>query len=244
MYVHLFRTALALILSCWAFATPVLAQELMVGISEGNSGYDSSYVRDYTHILTGRVYVSSKFNSFTIEDGLTGASLLYRPNNQVNLGIGASYRSLTLNLGFGFAFLNQDGDAKGETEYFDAQANVFRPKWAINTFFQTYRGYYVDGYTKQELGWDVPTEFAARSDIRQVTLGLTALHIFNDERFSYRAAFNQDAWQRKSAGSWLAGGYATYYDVRADSSLVPLALDSLFGRGPGDSAPLDSSIWE
>ena len=219
---------MVLLLFLWARAIAGHAQEVGMGLSYGNSGYDSSYVRDYTHILTTRVYVSSKFNSFTIEDGQTGASLQYRPNNQVNLGIGASYRSLTLNLGFGFSFLNQDVDAKGETDYFDAQANVFRPKWAINSFFQTYRGYYIDGYTKAELGWNVPTELPARRDIRQATVGITALHIFNDQRFSYRAAFNQDAWQRKSAGSWLAGGYGTYYAFRADSSLVPSALDSLF----------------
>jgi hypothetical protein len=193
-----------------------------------NGGYDSLYVKDYTHILTTRLYTSSKTNSFTFTDNNTGGELVYRPNNRVNLGIGASYRAFTLNLGIGFKFLNKDDGAKGSTEYFDAQGNMFGRKWVTNLFFQTYKGYYIDGWSKDSLGWDVPTEVPYRGDIRQSNFGFSTLHVFNNERFSYRAAFNQDAWQRKSAGSWLLGGYATYYDVSSDSSLVPSVLSERF----------------
>jgi hypothetical protein len=195
-----------------------------------NTGYDSAYVWDYTHMITGRVYASTKTNAFSLLDRETGERLRYRPNNQVNLGIGASYRSYTLNLGVGFGFLNKDADDKGETDYLDAQFNYFSRFIAINGFFQVYEGYYVDGRTPQELNWTSPVTKAYREDVRQENLGLSAVYIVNNERFSYRAAFNQDAWQRRSAGSFLAGAYISYYKVyaRSDSSLMPSVLADLF----------------
>ncbi len=193
-----------------------------------NIGYDTAYVLDYTHLITGRVYASTKTNAFSLLDRETGERLLYRPNNQVNLGIGASYRSYTLNLGLGFGFLNKDAADKGETDYLDAQFNYFSRFIAINGFFQVYEGYYVDGRTPQELNWASPVTKAYREDVRQENLGLSAVYILNNERFSYRAAFNQDAWQRRSAGSFLAGAYITYYKVTGDSSLMPTVLAPRF----------------
>jgi hypothetical protein len=193
-----------------------------------NSGFDSTYVLDYTYMVTGRVYASTKTNAFSLLDRETGERLRYRPNNQVNLGIGASYRCYTLNLGVGFGFLNKDAADKGETDYLDAQVNYFSRFIAINGFFQLYKGYYVADRTPQELGWANPVAKAYREDVSQENIGLSAVHILNNERFSYRAAFNQDAWQRRSAGSFLIGAYATYNRATGDSSLMPTTLASRF----------------
>jgi hypothetical protein len=193
--------------------------------------YDTMYVTDLTHILTTRTYLSTKFNSMELNDNSTGESLIYRPNSNVNLGVGFSYRAFTLNLAFGFGFLNNQDDVLGETSYFDAQSNMFSKKLATNLFFQTYQGYYIDSHDRAELGYPADGEKRPyRRDLRQANLGLSSLYIFNNDKFSYRASFTQDAWQKKSAGSWLAGGYVTYFTVRGDSSLVPQALDSAFGE--------------
>ncbi len=206
------------------------SQVFTVPDSTNITPYNSDYVEDMTHILTTRTYLSTKFNFIELSDDLTVESIIYRPNNQVNLGAGFSYRAFTLNLAFGFGFLNNQDDVLGETSYFDAQSNMFAKKWATNLFFQTYQGYFVDSHSRAELGYPEDGDKRAyRRDIRQSNLGLSSLHIFNNDRFSYRASFTQDAWQKKSAGSWLAGGYLTYFTVRGDSSLVPQALDSLFG---------------
>lgn len=191
--------------------------------------YNSLYVEDYTHILTTRIYLSTKFNSITLEDVTNNTSVVYEPNNQVNLGFGFSYRAFTLNIGIGFAFLNQDDDVQGETSHFDAQANMYSKKLATNLFFQTYSGYHMTSHNREELGWpDDGTARPYRRDLEQSNIGFSSLYIFNNDRFSYRASFTQDAWQKKSAGSWLAGAYATYFNMYADSSLVPQALDDQF----------------
>ena len=189
--------------------------------------FDTMYVRDYTDRVTGRLYLSTKYNSLTLI-GPMDDRLVHRPNNRVNIGIGASYRGLTLNIGFGVPFLNQDDEVRGKTRYLDAQANFHTQRWAANLFLQVFSGYYIATHSKEQLGWIQPTERPYREDLTEFNIGVSMLRVLNDRRFSYRAAFSQDAWQRRSQGSWLVGGYSTYFNADADSSLVPTALQDQY----------------
>lgn len=193
--------------------------------------FDTAYVHDYSRILTGRLYMSTKYNRLLLGAREGERDLSFRPNNRVNFGVGASYRALTLNIGVGIPLLNRDDAIRGRTRYIDAQANIHTKRWATNLFLQRFAGYFISSHQLSELGWDQRTTFPTRADLREFNVGVSSVHIVNNERFSYRAAFNQDAWQRKSQGSWLVGGYATWFSLRADSSLVPSALDDRFESG-------------
>ena len=57
------------------------------------SGFDTAYVHDYSHIVTGRFYLSTKFNRMRFGSD-RGPDLFYLPNNRYNFGLGASYRAL------------------------------------------------------------------------------------------------------------------------------------------------------
>lgn len=195
-----------------------------------STGFDTAYVHDYSHIVTGRFYLSTKYNRMRFGSE-QGPDLLYLPNNRYNFGLGVSYRALTLNIGVGIPGLNTDQDRYGETRYLDAQANVYTKRWATNLFLQVFSGYYTPSFTKAELGWVQDTEFATRRDLVQRNIGVSTVRIMNNDRFSYRAAFNQDAWQRRSQGSWLVGGYLTYFALQADSSLIPQTLSDRFEPG-------------
>lgn len=204
-----------------------MGSSLSAQIATGRTSFDSTYVSDYSRKLTMRLYSNTKYNALTIASR-SAADLVYRPNNRINIGIGASYRALTLNIGFGIPFLNNDDAVRGKTRYLDAQANIHTQRWASNMFLQVFSGYYVSSHDLSQVGWTQETQRPYRADLVQFNIGASALHIFNHRRFSYRASFNQDAWQRKSQGSFLLGGYLTYYDLRADSSLVPTALADQF----------------
>ena len=190
---------------------------------------DTLYVKDYSHLLTMRLFGSSKFNAFRIGANDGSPDLVFKPNNKINMGIGASYRRFTINLGFGIPFVNNDDARYGRTRYLDAQANLLSPERATNLFLQVFKGYYIDSHDRQEVGWpDQVTELPYRGDLNEFNVGISSMRVYNSRRFSYRAAFNQDAWQRRSQGSTMLGGYALYYRIRADSSLVPTTLARRF----------------
>lgn len=191
---------------------------------------DTAYVRDYSQRVTLRLYGSHKFNSMLLRAQDPYKDLRYRPNGQVNIGIGASLRKLTLNIGVRMPFVNDDDDRKGRTRYLDAQANLYGTKQASNLFLQVYKGYHITSHTKELIGWRGSTDFPYRADVLQYNFGTSSLSILNHRRFSYRAGFNQDAVQLRSQGTWLVGGYLTGFVVRADSALVPSLLQEQFPR--------------
>lgn len=214
-------------------ALALIATQVQAALADipGNKGFDTTYVKDYSRQITGRTYLSTKYNRLRLVGMRRAQAITYKPNNKFNIGVGASYKALTLNIGVGIPGLNKDQEKYGTTRYLDAQANIHTKRWATNLFLQGFRGYYISSHTKEELGWAQATLYPTRPDIEEYNFGVSTVHIFNNDRFSYRAAFNQDAWQRKSQGSFLAGGYITYFRLRSDSSLVPVRLATYFEPG-------------
>jgi len=203
------------------------------GSSRAQRALDSLYVRDFSNRPTVRLYVSSKFNSLAIRAIDPFTDLRYQPNGHYNIGIGASYKRLTLNIGLPMPFVPSDVEEKGRTRYLDAQATLHTNKQSSNLFLQVFKGYHITSHSLARLGWTQPTDYPYRSDLVQFNIGLSTLRIVDHEHFSYRATFNQDAWQQRTKGSWLFGGYATCYVLNADSSVVPAAVQDEFSSSSG-----------
>src|SRR5690606_30043559 len=193
-------------LLCGAFGIP--------GLALGQ--YDTSYYVSYEDQITGRFYLSQKYVSFRYID--TGNDLVFRylPNTTLNMGVGATYKWATLNLAYGFGFLNPE-NGKGETKYFDLQGHLYGRKITIDLIGHTYKGFYLTDEAYRSADGD----YYLRPDMRLNGVGVTGQYIFNADRFSYRAGFLQNEWQKKSAGTMLLGWQIVLGSVSADSSLVP-----------------------
>ena len=183
---------------------------------------DTSFIEPYTKVFTGRIYFSRKYTNFGIEGSQGFKEIQYRPNTKLSIGLGATYRALTLNLGYGFSFLNPEL-GKGKTKYLDLQTHIYGFKWKYDLFAQFYKGYYLN---PRGLASSDKNSFYKRADLQVNEIGVSAFHIYNNKRFSYRAAFQQSEWQKKSAGSFLLGGAVTFGNLKADSAFIPSALGS------------------
>lgn len=179
------------------------------------SEIDTSYISSYVRKLTGRVYMSQKYSRLRMNN--SRMRLTYKPNTSLNLGVGATYESLTLNLAYGFDFLNPD-HGQGKTKYLDLQSHLYSRHWVTDVYGQFYRGYYLK---PQEIKSD---SYYLRPDLKLRMVGASVYRLSNGERFSYRAAFVQNEWQKKSAGSWLYGAEIYYGVIKADSALKPSVL--------------------
>ncbi len=184
------------------------------------SPVDTAYVRTFPRHVVGRLFLAQKYTNADLLAPSESPRLKYRPNTKLNLGVGATYGPLTVNLGYGFGFLNNDTE-KGRTRSLDLQSHLYTRKWVIDLFGQFYNGYYL---APQGTATPDPDAYYQRPDARLRLFGLSGYRIFNPRRFSYRAALTQIEWQRKSAGSWLAGLELYTGTFRGDSSLVPGAL--------------------
>lgn len=159
------------------------------------------YYKEFPDRLTGRYYFSRKYTGMRFQDKSSDLNLLFMPNSTLNMGVGATYKEITLNLAYGFGFLNPDR-GRGETTYLDLQAHVYPKKMVIDFFGQFYRGYYVHDGKPDDL--DIEGAYL-NPDMKVRKIGASVQYLFNYDKFSYRAAFLQNEWQKKSAGSLLAG---------------------------------------
>jgi len=186
--------------------------------------HDTAYYETFPRKLTVRLYTSRKYIHLHLPPVGSGQDLEYEANPKLNLGAGFSYRNLSLNLFYGFSFLNPN-DAKGKTKGLDIQLHVYPKKWSVDMLAIFPRGYHLEpkGYAAVN-----SNSYYYRPDMKQALVGIAAYRVPNKEKFSYRAAIIQTEWQKKSAGSFLYGAEVSYGSVKADSAFVPQSVKNEF----------------
>lgn len=167
----------------------------------------------------GRVFLARRYTNFNFRNDKKDVSVRYSPNSGFALGVGANYKWATVNLSYAFDFMNPY-KKRGDTRAVDIQLHGYGQKIVIDFLGQYYSGFYLpDKSIRSTAG-----NFYLRPDVRVITIGGTLQYVFNNKRFSYRAAFIQNQSQRKSAGTFLVGMEAYTGRVAGDSSLVPSLL--------------------
>lgn len=193
--------------------------------AQKDSVVDNGYYITYPNKAVVRAFISQKFAPLNIR-AKNHDDLYYRSNSKLGVGLGATYKSLTLNLGYGFPFLNRD-QGKGETKGLDLQLHIYPKKWAIDLLGVFLKGYYLDPDDNNGLGL---ADYYQRPDVRRGLTGISVFRVPNAGKFSYKASVVHSEWQTKSAGSVLYGGEAYYGVVRADSALVPGKVSNNFDQ--------------
>lgn len=187
---------------------------------------DSNFVRSYDSLITARLFVTQKYLWQNLLPGTGTEALHYRGNSTLNPGVGFNYGLLSVNLAFGFKFLNRD-DEKGKTRFLDLQTHTNTRKFAVDLYAQYYEGMFLN----KNLTPNLPTaSYYIRPDMRYFALGMSAYHILNWKRFSLRASYQQMDWQTKSAGSLLLGGEFYLGYTKADSAFVPAKYGQNFSN--------------
>jgi hypothetical protein len=181
---------------------------------------DSTYIQSYDTMITARIFICQKYLSLHINDKNDAPILKFYPNSKLNLGIGASYGWFTFNVSAGLNFMNNSEKemAKPQTEAVDLQVHFYGPKIIMDLFGQYYKGYYLSPKGTANSNNDT---WYVRPDVSLSQYGIAGYYVLNWRKFSCRAAYLQNEWQIKSAGSILLGAEVFYKEAKADSSLVP-----------------------
>jgi hypothetical protein len=182
---------------------------------------DTAYYQPYPNKVTGRFYFSRKFTTLIVRNGTKDYELRYRPRTTLNMGVGATYKWATLNLAYGFGFLNPE-HGRGKTRYLDLQFHSYGRKFTIDLVGSFYTGFYL---APKGTAMANEAEYYLRPDLKINAGGVTVQYIFNHGKFSYRAAFLQNEWQRRSAGTLLAGLEVYTGSIQADSTMIPTVVD-------------------
>lgn len=173
---------------------------------------DSLYIAPFEQKFSIQASVSNKFLSLSQEyDAKSMRNFSLLPNTPVNIGLGFSWKNLSMSGSYGFQFLRDK--TKGRTRSFDFQYHYYARKFVIDLFLQNYRGY-------NKVYEDDDETYIRASDVQMTQYGAHGMYVFNNRKFSYKAAYNLSEKQIKSAGGFLLGGSVFQSRIRSDSTLV------------------------
>lgn len=192
------------------YRKPVLIVALILLALNCNAQVDSSYIGFFKQKISIRPYLIEQFTALSSQTN-DDDEISYKPNSPYGIGLGVTYKNISLSGSYGFDFMRDK--KKGTTKSLDLQYHRYGRKVVVDIFFQNYKGLYTDTDEKNGIYTYFP-------DVHLIQYGAFAQYIFNGNRFSYRAAFDQDELQLKSTGSFLLGGGVYYNKAKSDSSLV------------------------
>jgi hypothetical protein len=134
------------------------------------------------------------------------------PSGYYSVGLGAAWKGLSGSL---TVYNYQKDKNRADKKSYDFQLHYYKRTFVFDIIAQNYKGLYLEEDTRNPSGMA-----PERPDINITKFGLFSQYIFNNNKFSYRAAFSQNERQVRSAGSLLVGAEAYYTLVEADSSFI------------------------
>lgn len=155
------------------------------------SQVDSTYIRSFSQELSLKVYFIDKYTLLSLKSGNDSDEITYEPNSPYGIGLGFSYKGYSLSGAYGFGFMRDK--RKGKTKAADFQYHYYGRKFVMDLYFQKYRRFFTESNEKYKLF----------PDIRLKQYGCFSQYVFNGNKFSYEAAFDQNKKQLKSSGSFL-----------------------------------------
>jgi hypothetical protein len=179
------------------------------------------FITDVSDKLNVALFFLNNKNDFALA-GNKNVKLNYSPNDYGVLGI--SVRLHWLGLAFGYAPKNLQENFKGTTSYTNIKLSSYGKKMGFDIYYLDYSGFFLDN-TKELFGPDYQARHYIRPDLNTLNIGANYYYIFNHKRYSYRSTFIQNEIQKHSAGSFMINASLNYFNLNADSSIVPKGID-------------------
>ena len=207
--------------------------------------YDTNYIHSATEELTSRLLSSISYTDILFRDQKSNTTLSYSIHSKYRFGIGFNYSVFGINLSFS-PFNNAANNAKyGETKSIDLRMNLYGRSLIFDLYLIKHTGFYLSNPESVFEIWPDEAAYPLRPDISVFSTGLVTQYIFNNKKFSLRATYLQNEWQKKSSGSVIIGAALFYSLYNADSSFIPEDIkhpDFLGGLNFNHSSSLNLGI--
>ena len=179
------------------------------------NSYDSAYV-----VPTGKLWKLTLKNQNWI-DNFVGSNhdgkVLFTSRPASNIGLSLSFMAVSV----GYSLdVDRIFGSKGTSEMLEFSFTCAR--FTAEAHKTTHTGHMKSRVRYTGGDWHKGERMDA---LRRKTMGLSATYFFNNKKYAQAAAYCYSKYQRRSAGSALAGFSITNYDFRVDSeSLTPEQL--------------------
>ena len=195
---------------------------------------------DYSNQLLLKVMTVVKQNTQEIVNTSNEQTLQLSPYGITSLGFGFNYKWLGLGIAFGLPASAADQERYGKTKRFDFQLNIYSKKFVVDAFAQQYKGFHIANPNALTV-WD-SLNFPQRDSMQTFSLGVGGFYVFNHKKLSYKAAYVRNAVQKKSAGSFLLGGFYNIDYAGFDGNYKYSFVPSYFPQEVQDTFNIDAYV--
>lgn len=186
-------------------------------VAEDKDSVRRYYIKQFPEYFFLYPVLKQRSLNFELARADRSSTLTYKPNNTYNLGLGVYLFELGLEFSFAIPLQEKSIVRFGESRARDLQLNVLSKRWGLDAFYQRYSGFYIVDKENKLLATE---PFPQRPDIGTKNFGITGHYVFNNQRFSFRSAYNFSERQLYSRGSFLLFATVNTFRVTADSSIV------------------------
>jgi hypothetical protein len=167
---------------------------------------DTTYIVKFDQEFAAKISMTQKLASLSHENN-SNLNLEYMANNPFAIGAGLSWQGMGVNIS---KAINYTDKKKGKTKSFDFQYHYYGKKVTFDLFVQNYKGFFLENRKEN---------YTLFPDMKFTRYGVFGQYVFNGNKFSYRAAFDQSEIQLRSAGSLLLGGGAYYTKINYEDGI-------------------------
>jgi hypothetical protein len=210
------------------FAAPawICAQDLQLTTPEpSKDSLRSGHIQLFPHDFFVYPVLKQRTLSFELEKNDRSGLLTFRPNRAYSFGVGLYLFEVGAQLAIAIPIAEKKTELFGKSKARDIQLNMVGRKFALDMYYQRYRGFYITD-RDNEPAQDLP--YPQRGDIISRNLGLTGTYIFNNRKFSLRSVHNFSERQIFSGGSFLALVNLGRFTLEADSSILDASQEVIF----------------
>ena len=175
------------------------------------NSYDSAYVKP-----TGKnwklIFKSDNWVDSYIGHPVKNVNQVMNSNLVSSVGLSLSFMAVSVGYTVGLSNLIHRGKLSDKIEFsftcarFTADAYYWENNNDINVTYKI----------KNVAGMDNGLYKLRQSGVSRKAMGLTAYYFFNNRRYAQAAAYCFSKYQKRSAGSWLAGFSLQHFDVKFD----------------------------
>lgn len=143
----------------------------------------------------------------------------YLPNFAPRLGPRVVYRDFGATVTLSLPIPEREKERRGDSTQQNFIFNSYWRRYAYDVFYQRIRGFYVNSpFT--ELSVHKPDRYPQLPDTRVLNVGFNGYYVVNPQRYSLRAAFDQDEFQTQSGGSWILNPFFTHFEMGLGKKLI------------------------
>jgi len=203
--------------------TVILFSLIFITYSGSAVNIDTSYIQKFKNLFAIKSFFLNNGFQYTItpqnnnlfdQKQLNNAQIIYTANIPPVTGISINAKGVGFTYIFKFTNDYLDTTTSIKSGFKQFQINMYGNKFGFETYYQSYSRFYFH-YNGDQI---LLKKF--NSVIQASQFGMSGIYINNNKKFSYNAAFNQNQFQKKSAGSALSVIAFKYCEIRGNN-LIP-----------------------